>query len=326
MGQFEIGYLRLPGIPARSLTFVYGGLRGNVSDEGSRILIGSVMQSLRSGEADFAFFHQPNTDSSLYKAALSLPGFACRDRLAKPEVHHIAKLPESAEQLYQGLSRGLREEIRRKKKKLLKDFDGRVTVKRYRQPDELAIALPDIEEVAKKTYQRGLGVGFLDTPQIRQRMEFCARRGWLRIHILYIDDSPRSFWTGTVCDGVFISDYNAYDPAFRDCSLGTLTLVPVIEDCCQERLKEIDFGFGQAEYKERFGNRQIQESSVYVFAPSLRGFALNGIRTVSGSIDRILKATLERTQLLSKVKRAWRRHAATAGSNPAAQARLRSEA
>ena len=88
----KIGYLRLPGIPARSLTFVYGGLRGNVSDEGSRILIGSVMQSLRSGEADFAFFHQPNTDSSIYKAALSLPGFACRDRLAKPEVHHIAKL------------------------------------------------------------------------------------------------------------------------------------------------------------------------------------------------------------------------------------------
>ena len=200
-----------------------------------------------------------------------------------------------------------------------------MTVKRYRQPDELAIALPDIEEVARRPIKEASALVFSTPRKYASAWSFCPEGLASNPHSLY-RRWPPLFLDGNRVRRGFISDYNAYDPAFRDCSLGTLTLVPVIEDCCQERLKEIDFGFGQAEYKERFGNRQIQESSVYVFAPSLRGFALNGIRTVSGSIDRILKATLERTQLLSKVKRAWRRHAATAGSNPAAQARLRSEA
>lgn len=306
----RIGYFRLPGMSAQTLNFVYGALRGDGSDENSRELIGSVMQSLRSGEADVAFLHQPSTDSFLYKAALSLPGFGFRDRLSKAETHHIIKVPDTAEELYRGFSRGLREELRRKKKKLTKDFEGRVTVRCYRDPSELTIALPAIEEVAKKTYQRGLGVGFLDTPEIRRRMEFCAQKGWLRIHVLYIDDQPRSFWSGTVRDGVFTSDYNAYDPAFRDYSLGSVIIGTVLEDCCGEGVKEIDWGFGQAEYKERFGNHRLTESSVYIFAPRIKGFTLNATRTASGLIDNALRKTLERTQLLPRVKRLWRKRAA----------------
>jgi hypothetical protein len=305
----QIGYLRLSGIPARTLNFVYGGLRGNASNENTSDLITSVMQSLRSREADVAFLHQPSTDSFLYKAALTQPGFWCLDRLSKPEEHHTMKLPEAADHLYQGLSKGLRGELRRKKKKLLSDFDGRVTTRCYRLQSDLEIALPHLEEVAKKTYQRGLRVGFQDTPQVRRRLEFCAQKGWLRIYVLYIDERPCSFSAGTVYNGVYTTDYIAYDPAYRDYYLGKLLLVEVIEACYKGGVKEIDFGFGQAEYKERFGNCRLTESSVYIFAPNLKGFVVNVTRTVPGVIDKTLKATLQRTRLLSNVKRFWRRHA-----------------
>jgi hypothetical protein len=306
----KIGYFRLPGIRARTLNFVYGGLRGSASDENSRELVGSVIQSLRSGEADAVFLHQPSTDSFLYKAALKMPGSWCCDRLSKPEKHHTINFPDTVEKFYQGLSKSLRGELRRKRKKLFEDFEGKVTVKCYQDLRDLASALPHLEEIAKKTYQRGLGVGFQDTPQMRRRLELCAAMGWLRIYVLYIEGIPRSFSAGTVYDSVYTTDYIAYDPAFRDYYLGKLLLVEVIEHCYRENVRAIDFGFGQAEYKERFGNCTLTESSVYIFAPSLRGLALNATRTVSGFIDSTLKATLERTQLLQRIKKLWRGRAA----------------
>ncbi len=306
----RIGYLRLPGIPARILSFVYGGLRGNGSNENSRDLVRSVMRSLRSGQASVAFFHQPSTDSALYKAALSQPSAWCRDRLSKSEKHHTMKFPEKVDQLYQGLSKSLRAELRRKKKKLVDDFGSGVSLRCYRDVSDLAIALPHIEEVAKKTYQRGLGVGFRDTPQMRGRLELCAKKGWLRIYVLYIKDSPRSFSAGTTCEGVYTTDYIAYDPAFRDYYLGKLLLLEVIESCYKEGVTEIDFGFGQAEYKERFGNCHLMESSVYIFAPSIKGVTLNALQTAVRMIDEGLRTVLERTQLLSRVKKLWRNRSA----------------
>jgi Acetyltransferase (GNAT) domain len=306
----KIGYYRTPGMSARVVNFVYGGLRGNDSSTNSGELLTSVIQSLRRGHADAAFLHQPSTDSFLYRAALALPNSLCRDRLSKPEKHHNVKLPDAADRLFQGLSKGLRGELRRKKKKLHDDFAGRVTVKCYREPSEVALAIPHLEAIMKQTYQRGLGVGFEDTPQMRGRLALCATKGWLRIYVLYIDDVPRSFSAGTVYDGVYTTDYIAHDPTFRDYYLGKLLLMEVMESCHKEGVRGIDFGFGEAEYKERFGNCPLSESSVYIFAPNMRGLMLNAVRTISGSVDNALKATLERTQLLPRVKKLWRKRAA----------------
>ena len=302
----KIGYLRLPGVPARILTFAYGGLRGNASDDNCIALVRSIMDSLRLGEADLAFLHKPGEDDLVYKKALSLPSFWCRDHLTKPESHHVMNLPETMEQVYQGFSHGLRGQLRRKQKKVLKEFDGLVKVACFRDTSDLDRVISEAEVIAKKTYQRGLGVGFEDTPAMRGRLNFCAQKGWLRAGMLYIGDRPCAFWIGTVYDGVFVSDFLAFDPEFRDYSLGSYLLIAMIEEFCKEGVKAVDFGFGPGEYKERFGNMQLQEASVHIFAPNFKGVTLNALRTVTVLVEDILKKMLQKTNLFPKIKRLWR--------------------
>ena len=124
--NWKIGYLKLPSLTVDCITFVYGGLRGDASEENCRELVASVIDSLRDGEADMAFFHHPDLSSHLSRFARELPGFACRDLLPQASVHHFMQLPESMEKVYLGLSSDHRSELRRKAKKLKGAFGDQV--------------------------------------------------------------------------------------------------------------------------------------------------------------------------------------------------------
>ncbi len=307
----KIGYLHFP-VPLRQLTFGFRGLRGNPDAEICRALVTSLRESLRRGEADTAFLHDSEPDSALHQLCLELPGFLSRDHLPALDKHYFMNLPENIEQVFAGLSRDHRSELRRKAKKLNAAFEGRVKVECFRAPDEIEAAIPQIEAVAKKTYQRGIGVGFADTPQMRRRLRFCGEKGWQRAFLLSLDGRLASFWLGTVVDGEFISDCLAFDPAQGAYSPGTFLMVKVFEALCSEGVRQIDFGTGDGRYKARFGNADRLDAPLYIFASHPKGILLNLIRTVTDGIDSGIKSALQRTHLLPKIKRLWRMRAAHA--------------
>jgi hypothetical protein len=306
----KIGYLRLPGMPASLLNFSYGGLLGNASAENCRELVRSILGSLGQGEAEVAILGNLGIDSALYREARSLPGFASRDRLPVTVTRHVMNLPADVKDVYSALSANHRSDLKRKTKKLLAKYQDRVKVCCYREAGEVEAVTAQIEEIARKTYQRGLGVGFHDDPEMRRRLRMCAERGWLRVYVLYLGDIACAFWIGTVYNGSFCSDYLAFDPAFGDCSPGSFLMMKVIEDFCHEGVKEIDFGSGEGRYKEQFGNRTAIESSAWIFAARPKGLFLNAVRTSAGTVDRVARKVLDRTNLLPRIKKAWRNRAA----------------
>ncbi len=310
----KIGYLRLPGMPALLLNFSYGGLLGNASAENCRELVLSILGALRQGEAEVAVLGNLAVDSSLYREAHRLPGFASRDRLPATVTRHAMTLPADVKDVYSALSANHRSDLKRKAKKLVAKYPDAVRVCCYRQPAEVEAAAPQIEEIAKKTYQRGLGVGFQDSEEMRRRLRMCAEKGWLRMYVLYLGDVACAFWIGTVYNGNFCSDYLAFDPAFGDCSPGSFLMMKVIEDFCNAGVKEIDFGSGEGRYKEQFGNRSAIESSAWIFAARPKGLALNAIRTSAATVDGVARKILDKTNLLPRIKRAWRDRAANAGA------------
>jgi Acetyltransferase (GNAT) domain len=310
----RLGYLRVASPRVRMLSFAKGGILGSATAQNAAEFVGSVMNALRSGEADVALLHQLDTGSSLFEQAVTRPDFVSRDRSVKPVAHHIMKISGSVEQVYAGFSPGLRAELRRKKRKMLGDFGGRMEIQRVRGGAGLDRAICQAEEVARKTYQRGLGVGFRDSEPTRRWLQFCGEHGWLWFYVLTIDGQPSAFWTGTLYDGNFCSDDIGFDPAFSRYSPGTVLFSVMIEDFCDCGVREIDFGPGAAEYKERFGNCHDTEASVFLFAPNPKGMMLNGIRTAVGLAADGTKNGLERAHLLSSVKRLWRtKMAAKAG-------------
>jgi hypothetical protein len=302
----RIGYLQLPGIWARLLTFPSDGFLGEASPDNSEAFIRCILGALKNGEADAALLQQLEVGSPILNNALRLPTVACRDHILKPMPHSVLNLSKNAEEVWLGLSSGSRADVRRKKRKLVREFGSDARIQCFREPTELDNAIPQVEIIAKKTYQRALGVGFRDSEPIRRRLRFLAERGWLRMYLLTLRGEPAAFWIGSVYNGNFFSDDLGFDPKFGEHSPGTFLLGEVIEDLCNSGVGKLNFGAGEGRYKERFSNCHWTEASVYIFSPKLKGITLNAIRTVVGLIENTVKRVLARTKLLATVKKLWR--------------------
>jgi CelD/BcsL family acetyltransferase involved in cellulose biosynthesis len=98
-----------------------------------------------------------------------------------------------------------------------------------------------------------------------------------------------------------------HDPAFSKYSPGNYLLTHVIEDCCRHGVRAIDFGLGEALYKKRFGNEHWTETTVHLYARTWAGMEIKAIHTAAVVTSTVGKKLLERTHLIDRVKRIWRR-------------------
>lgn len=304
--EVKIGHLRFYRTSVRQLTCPRGALLGKNSAENCRALRQALIESLKKGEADVALLLEVDPQSPIFPSKRVMPGFVTRGYLVPPRAYHRMKLGTTIEEVYAGFSSGLRAELRRKKKRLFQAFGSDAAIRVYRHPGEMDEAVSRIEEIAKKTYQRRLDIGFEGTSEMRQHLRFQAEKGWLRMYTLSVNDGPCAFWVGNVYRGCFYSDTLGFDPSLHEYSPGTILLTLVVEDLCAEAAKEIDFGGGIWRYKERFGNCHAPSASVYIFAPSFRSMLLNLAHGVAVWIERMLRRLLHNTGFLSKLKMAHR--------------------
>src|SRR5690606_2483245 len=107
-------------------------------------------------------------------------------------------------------------------KELESAFPGRVAWRWLAHCDDVHGLCEALESVATRTYQRGLGVGFFDGTEIRERLALFAGRDQLRVQLLEIDGEVRAFWFGLVYKGVFHSSETGYDPDLRSYEVGSL--------------------------------------------------------------------------------------------------------
>jgi Acetyltransferase (GNAT) domain len=311
-GQIDLkfGYKTLLKPKARVLTFIYKGLLGDACEENTKALVQEVIDSLKRKEADFAMLGHVRVKSPLSEFGLSMPGFLYRDHGTSATVHRSMTLPPSIDEVYGGLSAKVRKNLRYQAKKLLGDFGGQVRMQTFRNPAEFEQMFQDIEQIAAKTYQRGLGVGFDTSAAFRERLQLQLTKGWLRAFVLYIEDKPCAFWVGTLYQNIFCSDFMGYDPAYSKHSPGMYLIMQVLEAFCsatgEDRPRQIDFGFGDAQYKTVLANQEWLEASVYIFARSWKGMGINLLRMPTAWLNRWAQEFLAKTSLLLKVKRMWR--------------------
>lgn len=307
---FKVGYVTLLRPPATILNFVYGALRGNASPENSEILVREVVNCLKSGEADAAFFEFVPVDAPLYQKAISVPGFMSRDSHPAAQLHGLMEVPDSIDRVYQGMSSKSRGELRRKMRKLETHPAGKLQIVCYRELAEMDRMFTEVELIAKNTYQRGLGAGFSNTPVVRERLGLAARKGWLRAYVEYLGGRPIAFWIGMLYGDTFVGEYLGFDTEFRQFAPGMVLMMKGIEGFCNgtngDNVKKLDFGLGHAEYKVAFSTVTWSEAAVYIFSQSFKGFFLKFLRALTSGLDTSAKKTLNATNFAPRVKRMWR--------------------
>ncbi len=309
----KLGYKTIVSPKLRRMVFVYCGLLGNASSENCDNLGATIHGCLRRHEADVAFFNKLKTDCELYRTMTRSVRVLARDLCPQIDTHRSMTLPQHADDLYRSGSAKVRKNLRWQSRRMVKDHPGAVVLRCYQFPPELDKLFRDVEQIASKTYQRGLGVGFVDSPSMRERLYLEARHGWLRAYLLYIQDRPVAFWIGKRYGETFYSDFMGYDADFGRYSPGMYVVTNVIEGMyeSQDRPQSIDFGLGDAQYKAVLADIEWQEGSLYVFAPTLKGFALNLLRTSVVAGDQAAKRLLGRGALLQRAKKLWRTRAVT---------------
>jgi CelD/BcsL family acetyltransferase involved in cellulose biosynthesis len=165
--------------------------------------------------------------------------------------------------------------------------------------------------VAAQAYQRGLGVNDLEGATSSALLALAREQGWLRAWVLYLDDQPVAFWWGTVYAGTLSLGTPGYLPELAKERIGHYTLRRMIEDACADpQIGEINFGHGDAEYKERFANTATTTADVTLFAPLPRSAALRTLVALNAATASVTDRIAD-TDLGQRAKRRLRRQAVT---------------
>jgi len=304
----KFGYRTLLNPRLRSLTIIYGGILGDASLMNCKIILKELKNTLKKREAEIVTFSNLDIKSDLFKVSAELTSFYYRDNFPAPSIHWQLLLPESYDKYISSLPANIRSNVKRRAKKIQNDLGDKIEIKLYSTEEDFEKFIKDLEIIASKTYQRGLGAGFVDNNENRIRFKLFIKQHCLHIYILYIDGSPEAFWYGIEYKNIFFGEATAYNSKYHNYSLGIYLLMRGIDILCQNKqIEKIDFGFGDAVYKRDYANLNWEEASVIIFNSSIKCITINIIRSLILIASHTAKKILQDTNLLIKVKKIWRK-------------------
>lgn len=319
MGRLErtviaptVGYIAPVRMRARVLAVMHQGVIGHLDEHAATAVVRFLWSVLESGGADAINFHHLPEGSPLLGALLREgPRWLC-EKSPRWSTHREMNVPAQGSLLETKVAAKHRSRLRKRQSALEAAYPGLCWrwLRDVRQVPDLCARL---EQVAAKTYQRGLGAGYFDSEEFRQRFALFASRDQLRVQTLEIDGTIRAFWFGTVYSGVFHSSETGYDPQLRAYEVGTLMFARLVDELTREGIDRLDFGIGDAHYKERFGDRSWRETSAWMVAPHARGVAVMLLLRASMAADRAMRGFARRFGLTDRIKRVWRRHTEKVG-------------
>lgn len=165
------------------------------------------------------------------------------------------------------LSARRRQAIRYNYKKASKNFQVRLEC--YQSQEKVSEVFEIMVQVFRKaTRGQDKTQGFLRKDYVEFHKDVAsalARNGWLRIYVLYFNDTPVAYIYGYLFKKVFWYYQTSYDLTLKDYSPGAVVLQMVIKSLIEEGAQEFDFLRGDEEYKFSFSSGYRQLSTAYLF-------------------------------------------------------------
>ena len=303
----RIGYFAPLKISARVIDMVYQGELGDPDPRIAAQMIAHLESLLADKSAEAAVFHNLPDNSTLLPAVQARESRFWFETPPMRKTHWSMSLAPDSDFFSAKVRSKHRSWLRKKQKALEAAFPGGVCWEWLSSFSDVASLCSKLERVASKTYQRALEAGFVDDEEHRQRYSLFAKRGQLRVQLLTIDGQPKAFWTGVVYRNVFHSFETGYDPLMRDFEIGTLIFARMYDNLVREGIPLFDFGLGDANYKQRFGDNQWHETTVRLFAPTPRGALVHLALALSDRLDQIGRRIVDHFGVTDRLKTQWRR-------------------
>lgn len=308
--QPRVGYFKMPRIRGRALSLIYEGAIGQLGPFEADLMSARIKQFLADRDVDVAVFSGLAEGSPMFASIRAMGRRVLGVANPRWAEHRELALQSRPGFLVQAMKSKHRSWARKKTREFESAFAGRIGWRWHAHIDDVAPLCRQMEEVAARTYQRGLDAGFKDDQEHRERLSLFARQGTLRIMILEIDQRPAAFWLGVLYRGTFHSEATGYLADLREHEVGTQIFICLVDELIKEGVVRFDFGLGDAPYKQRFGDRSWRETTVWLFGSTWRGAALRVYLSTCEALDRALRAFVQRIGVADRLKQAWRRRLA----------------
>lgn len=302
----SIGYTRFGYVNVRTLVVMREGVLGSLSTRDADLAMKVLRAALDSGMAERIQISGQRRGHPLTEAALRLSGGWRRGFVINCAPHWVIHIPSKPGEFLSRMKSKHRNWLRRMKRELEARFGGSVVYVCYTHPEDLRLALRDVETVARKTYQRGLGVGVRNDDEHLCIFREAAEFGRLRIWVLYAGGQPRAYRIGHVYSETIYGGGIGYDPELKDLRIGTLLLIHAIDQLSQEGVQRYDLGLGDAGYKRQFGSESWEDLHFNLFANTIRGQFAKVAICLPEHLNCGFRRLLERLGLLDPFKKFFR--------------------
>jgi CelD/BcsL family acetyltransferase involved in cellulose biosynthesis len=306
MHKFTVAERKLGTMRLRSLTLINPWL---VKDTPVGEIAAALRYALRSENVDLLQLGEIPNNWPLRAALDSLRWPAQPKRVGrKDSIRWLIELPESFEAYMSQLSPSTRQSIKRKMRRLHKDFD--VSLEIFDRPEGLETFLEKGEAISRLTYQWHVGQRLVNDTETLNTYRRLARAGRIRCYLMSLNGVPRAFLRGKLQDRLYHYETPGFDPAFGRTSIGTILLMEALRDLIEQTDVEVfDFGTGGDDvgYKSTYGTRAIPSAQYYVL--NLHKPAALSILTLESGLDlakNIADRVLKESQMRGRVKR-WLR-------------------
>jgi Acetyltransferase (GNAT) domain len=302
-----VSSVNIPGPKARVLKIKKGGRIGRPSAEVDRLLALELLKATKSGQVDSICCERLPLHSGLFHQIQQLAGFLVNKRV--PHLFSYSMLSLSADhnkrpRVFPGK---VYRENRRRAGILNRAFPGQVRTRCFSQPDEMDAGMLDAARVAITTWQHHLSLTLSNTEESRETFRFFARKGWLRIYVLYVKDEPCAFLVGQLYNNTFYCQFAGYQPSFARFAVGSLLTARAFEELAAAGVEWVDLGEGDQEHYRQLGCQVSEEGTVHVYSPTLRGLCLNMFFGTTQAVRRSGRRT-QSTLQLHRLSKIWRQY------------------
>ncbi len=298
----ELGEFALAKFPMRVLRLQ--GYTPDMPEEEAAYdkMIGKILQ------ADFDAIYMENVKTGaffwnyLQSRALIRRGFRFYTKKG-PLPHSLIRLDGTFESYMKKFSAKTRKNRLREIRTLRER--GQVNLLRVSQVSEIDAFLETAYKIYRRTWQFkhfGGGLAARDLEVVTRELRFLAERGWLRSYLLTCDGVPCSFIVGHQYGRRFYPESAGVDDAWRSYSLGTVTLLLVLENLFNENPPELyDFGTPM-KFHEYFATESYPEARVWLFRRRAYPILASSIYCACNAVSMSTGVLLDRFGLKSKLK------------------------
>lgn len=218
--------------------------------------------------ADFLLIEDLDESTPLFHAAQDHTLHGCLLFQAKDfQSRHFIDFPATEAEYWNRFSGHCRKLFRRALKKC-----ANARLERITEIDQIPHFLEAAHHVSKRSWQsQQLGLRIRNDETDMRQLTALAMSGMLRSYLYWIDGNPAAFAIGNQHSGCFRYEETGFCADLRQYSPGRTMLIEILTDLLRhDSPRCFDFGFGDADYKQQFTNRESRSGSVWLVPPTLR--------------------------------------------------------